>query len=489
MTNMSVTYRGPDGMSAQLWDEVRARYGARAQNKGFVTGYMGVAAAGETGGHFADQHGVTHAVDIGVDIEADGTGLLPADALALAEHLRALGAAGRHPFARRGYLIHDMSKTLAVAPRIAGFHTGWKWELYRGASPHSDHIHVTTGGDQQWGSAPQLVPAVYNSRQSWGIATAGTSTGGGGAVSGAMRPVPAMYPITQNFADNATIYNYGTAHGAIDYGVPQGTPVVALEDALVGHADWSFNLPGGPGDWTARDFQIKPPVGDTRTGGGIMVKLVNSIGARWWVCHLSRTDLNPGDRVRRGQIIGYSGNTGSSTGPHTHVALLPPAPNWSNGTYGSIDPAPYIVVPYAPTTYTAWQGAPTGGQGTPADRPKDILEELIMATPQEIDKLFNDYFARNRGKAGTWAWYDANARDRGVSLERAVARVEKLTSAIADAVRPSTLAYVLWGYVNPNEKKADPKAPDAYGRLTQVWRALSAPPATGSTTTDTEKGA
>lgn len=175
MVDMSVPYRGPDGMSAQLLAEVQQRFGDRAQNLGFVTGYMDAARAGQTGGHFADAHGITHAVDIGVDVEADGTGLRPADALWLAEHLRQLGAAGAHPFARRGYLIHDLSTTTTPVPKIAGFHTGWRWVDYTGASPHSDHIHVTTGGDQQWGGPPQLDPAVYNSRQSWGIG--GTMSG------------------------------------------------------------------------------------------------------------------------------------------------------------------------------------------------------------------------------------------------------------------------------------------------------------------------
>lgn len=36
-------------MSQQLWDEARTRYGARAQNKGFVTGHMADARAGQTG--------------------------------------------------------------------------------------------------------------------------------------------------------------------------------------------------------------------------------------------------------------------------------------------------------------------------------------------------------------------------------------------------------------------------------------------------------
>lgn len=138
---------------------------------------------------------------------------------------------------------------------------------------------------------------------------------GGGDVSGAMRPVPEMYPITQTFYANATIYNYGAGHGAIHYGAPVGTAILAPEDGVIRHADWSWNLWGGPSEWAIRDYQIKAAPGDTRTGGGIMVCAANGINSRWWVAHLSPTNLNPGDKVEKGQIIGWSGNTGSSTGP------------------------------------------------------------------------------------------------------------------------------------------------------------------------------
>ena len=452
--DLTVTYRGPDGMSQQLFAEVKQRFGSRAENKGFVTGYMADARTGSTGGHFADRHGITHAVDIGVDIEADGTGLLPADALALAEHLRALGAGGQHPFSKRGYLIHDLSTTTTPAPRIAGFHTGWKWQAYTGASPHSDHIHVTTGGDQQWGGPPQLEPAVYNSKQSWGVTQAG-----GEGMSGAMRPVPENYPVTQTFYANATIYNYGAGHGAIDYGVPVGTPVLAPEDMTIIHADWAWNLKGGPNDWAMRDYQIKPAPGDTRTGGGIAVAGVNMIGSHWWKCHLSRTNLNPGDKVKKGQVIGWSGNTGSSTGPHLHLSLLPPNPNFSNGYFGAIDPAPYIKERYAPLTYTTWQGSPTTGKGS-ASKKKDWFD---MATEADLRRIVREEIRKNLQHA---EFTDINGKKQTLNQIWVfrTKKAEKLLGAIAQAVRPSTIALAVWGYKNA---KVNGDA-DAYKLLTEA---------------------
>lgn len=181
-----------------------------------------------------------------------------------------------------------------------------------------------------------------------------------------MRPVPGMYPVSQPFNGSfSTQFSGGAAHGAIDFATPIGTPIVAPDDGVIVFADWAWNLPGGPNDWAARWFQLKPASGNERGGGGIMTVLRNDAGSHWIFAHLSSNDEAPvGKRVRRGDIIGKTGNTGTSTGPHLHLALVPPNPKWANGTYGSIDPARWLTIPYAPNTYTSWAGTPTSGIGS-----------------------------------------------------------------------------------------------------------------------------
>lgn len=68
----------------------------------------------------------------------------------------------------------------------------------------------------------------------------------------------------------------------------------------------------------------------------------------------------------------------------------------------------------------------TGTATNPA-APADVLEELIMATDAQIDKLFNDYYRRNEMRAGSLAWAVSNNRKRGLQIE---AKVNGLPASI-----------------------------------------------------------
>jgi murein DD-endopeptidase MepM/ murein hydrolase activator NlpD len=99
--------------------------------------------------------------------------------------------------------------------------------------------------------------------------------------------LPVKGPITSPFGMRARGMHNGT-----DFGVPVGTPVVAPDDGVV--------------------FQ-SGPAGDA----GIMVS-INSGSAQHKLMHLSQTKVRPGEKVKKGQVVGLSGNTGLSTGPHLH---------------------------------------------------------------------------------------------------------------------------------------------------------------------------
>jgi murein DD-endopeptidase MepM/ murein hydrolase activator NlpD len=92
------------------------------------------------------------------------------------------------------------------------------------------------------------------------------------------------------------ILGYLKMHTGIDFGAPYGSPIYATSDGVVSYA----GRKGGYGNFV----QINH-------GGG----LATGYG------HMSRLATSSGQRVRQGQIIGYVGSTGLSTGPHLHYEL------------------------------------------------------------------------------------------------------------------------------------------------------------------------
>ncbi len=86
-------------------------------------------------------------------------------------------------------------------------------------------------------------------------------------------------------------------HEGIDIAAEIGTPVIAPADGVVIRAGLD-------------------------AGYGNMVELSHGYGLKTLFGHNSRLNVTPGQHVKRGDIIAYSGNTGSSTGPHVHYEVL-----------------------------------------------------------------------------------------------------------------------------------------------------------------------
>ena len=102
-------------------------------------------------------------------------------------------------------------------------------------------------------------------------------------------------------------------HTGVDYAVPEGTDVLAVADGKIEAANW---------------------------GRAYGTQLVQSLDGGYFIyAHLSKTLVKPGDKVKAGQVIAKSGNTGNSTGAHLHVELRT-KPRWSDGT----DLDPYALI-------------------------------------------------------------------------------------------------------------------------------------------------
>ena len=104
-------------------------------------------------------------------------------------------------------------------------------------------------------------------------------------------------------------YRWGRMHEGIDISIPEGTPIRAAKPGNVILAAYT----GGYGNYTCVDH-----------GGGL-----SSCYA-----HQASYAVSPGDEVAQGEMIGYSGNTGSSTGPHLHFEIR------VNGS--AVDPLGYL---------------------------------------------------------------------------------------------------------------------------------------------------
>jgi murein DD-endopeptidase MepM/ murein hydrolase activator NlpD len=113
--------------------------------------------------------------------------------------------------------------------------------------------------------------------------------------------VPSLWPVNgqlrSNFGDREDPFSgQGQFHTGVDIVVPTGTPVHATADGVVYFAE--FNA-----------------------GYGRVVVIDHGNGMRTWYAHLSHFEVIPGQEIRRGQVLGLSGDTGRVTAPHLHYEV------------------------------------------------------------------------------------------------------------------------------------------------------------------------
>jgi len=119
------------------------------------------------------------------------------------------------------------------------------------------------------------------------------------------RPVGEKFPISSPFGwrNNPFKPEEKKFHKGIDFSTPIGTPVYAMVDGVCISAGWEDPK-------------------DQKKGFGLRVWQESVIDGRtiyFWYGHLSETKIKPVELIKKGQEIGITGNSGSSTGPHLHV--------------------------------------------------------------------------------------------------------------------------------------------------------------------------
>lgn len=117
----------------------------------------------------------------------------------------------------------------------------------------------------------------------------------------AIQPVPktATVVLASGFGIRIhPIYKVRKMHTGIDFAAPIGTPIYASADGLVSNVEISF------------------------TGYGKKVEIDHGFGYRTRYAHMHSFVVRNGQHVKRGQMIGYVGDTGLSTAPHLHYEVF-----------------------------------------------------------------------------------------------------------------------------------------------------------------------
>jgi hypothetical protein len=115
------------------------------------------------------------------------------------------------------------------------------------------------------------------------------------------------------------VYKTVKMHAGLDFAAPQGTPIYATANGAVKTA------------------------GNLGNGYGNHVVLNHGYGYETLYGHMFKVKVRPGERIKRGEIIGWVGSTGKSTGPHCHYEVH------KNGRH--LDPVYFFYNDLSPEQY------------------------------------------------------------------------------------------------------------------------------------------
>ncbi len=143
--------------------------------------------------------------------------------------------------------------------------------------------------------------------------------------------IPAIQPVrNENLKSLASGFGYRSDpftkirkfHEGMDFSARSGTPIFATGDGVVVRAD------------------------NSRSGFGNHIVLRHGYGYETLYAHLSKYNVRPGKRVKRGDIIGFVGSTGRSEAPHLHYEVHKGGKpvNPLNFYYGNISAAEYVAI-------------------------------------------------------------------------------------------------------------------------------------------------
>lgn len=170
----------------------------------------------------------------------------------------------------------------------------------------SDKIHVT---EQKFESADDKIARLENQIGHFSdsdlLGRLDMATGDAANKAFVMKLIPNGVPLNDFIRISAPfgrrmhpILHFWHNHTGIDFSTKINSPVFASADGVVDFASMGQN-----------------------GGYGGLIKLTHAFGFKTYYAHLNATKVRYGDFVKKGQIIGYTGNTGVSTAPHLHYEI------------------------------------------------------------------------------------------------------------------------------------------------------------------------
>jgi hypothetical protein len=149
-------------------------------------------------------------------------------------------------------------------------------------------------------------------------------------------------------------------HTGIDYACPVGTPVLAVADG-----------------------KIKDVIND-KSYGKVVILTADKYDI--WYCHLSKQDVKKGQIVAVGTQLGFSGNTGNSTGPHLHLETRQAPFRYGNDVSCPFIEDPKTIDPAAPANRKVGFISKAVAAVTPAPAPATkVLNIAEFLAGQEDD--------------------------------------------------------------------------------------------------------
>lgn len=173
------------------------------------------------------------------------------------------------------------------------------------------------------------------------------------------QPFVGDYPVTQAYGVVIPGVTFkDRPHSGIDYGCPAGTPILASRGGTVVYSDFD------------------------PSGYGHLVKILHPDNNMTLYAHLSERHVGKGAAVRQGDVIGLSGNTGNSNGPHLHFEARKYPHRWQD----HIDPMTLPMMSVDDSVVIAENAAtttlePTVMQNLTGDAPGSV----IMQNPAAAD--------------------------------------------------------------------------------------------------------